>query len=133
MALLPRHLISTVATDIIMAPTADDQRPANGCRMAEFICYRRYWALQLVENCLGAAVKRNRENEPITIERLEAALGIVARAILLDGPIYAPIFDRLEREIAALRANDDVVSRAQRFLAAYSAADSGNKVTEGVR
>jgi hypothetical protein len=58
------------------------------------------------------------KNYPVTIERLEAALVIVARAVVLDGPIYAPLFDRLEREIAALRAADDAVARAQRYLAA---------------
>jgi hypothetical protein len=70
-------------------------------------------------------VKRNRNHESITIARLEAALAIVARAILLDGSIYAPIFDRLEREVAALRAADDAVSRAERYLAVYAAASSG--------
>jgi hypothetical protein len=72
------------------------------------------------------------KNQPITVERLEAALAIVARAVVLDGPIYAPLFDRLEREIAALRAADDAVSRAQRYLAARDAADSRNKVAEGL-
>jgi hypothetical protein len=72
------------------------------------------------------------KNRPITVERLEAALAIVARAIIADGAVYAPIFDRLEREIAALRAHDDAVSRAQRYLSARAAADSRNKVTEGV-
>jgi hypothetical protein len=72
------------------------------------------------------------KNYPVTIERLETALAIVARAIIADGAVYAPIFDRLEREIAALRAHDDAVSRAQRYLSARAAADSRNKVTEGV-
>jgi hypothetical protein len=72
------------------------------------------------------------KNQPITVERLEAALAIVARGVVLDGPIYAPLFDRLEREIAALRAADDVVSRARRYLSARDATDSRNKVTEGV-
>jgi hypothetical protein len=71
------------------------------------------------------AVKRNRKNEAITAARLEAALAIVARAIVLDGPVYAPIFERLEREIAALRAEDDVVARAQRYLEAYAADGAG--------
>jgi hypothetical protein len=67
-------------------------------------------------------------NQPISVERLEAALAIVARAIVLDGAIYGPIYDRLEREIAARRADDDVVSRAQRFLAAYTAGGAGASV-----
>jgi hypothetical protein len=72
------------------------------------------------------------KNQSVTVERLEAALAIAARAIVLDGAVYAPIFDRLEREIAALRAADDVVSRAQRYLSARDATDSRNKVIEGV-
>jgi hypothetical protein len=70
-------------------------------------------------------VQRTLKNHPITVERLEAALAIVARAIVLDGAVYAPIFDRLVREIAALRADDDVVSRAQRYLAAYAEGGAG--------
>lgn len=52
----------------------------------------------------------------VTIERLERALAVVSYAITLDGAIYGPILDRLEREIAELRAGDDVVSRARRNL-----------------
>ncbi|MET4296500.1 hypothetical protein ABIB06_007417 [Bradyrhizobium sp. LB8.2] len=33
-----------------------------------------------------------------------------------DGPVYAPDFERLEREIAARRAADDVMARAKRSL-----------------
>lgn len=67
-------------------------------------------------------------NQPISVERLEASLAIVARAIILDGAVYGPIYDQLEREIAARRADDDVLSRAQRFLAAYTAGDAGASV-----
>jgi hypothetical protein len=72
-----------------------------------------------------------KRNDAPTLERLEKALAIVARAIVLDGAVYAPTFDRLEREIAALRADDDVVSRARRYLAARASADSSNKIIEG--
>jgi hypothetical protein len=54
---------------------------------------------------------------PITIERLERALAAVSYAIVQDGPIYAPLLERLEREIATLKASDDVVARARRNLA----------------
>jgi hypothetical protein len=66
------------------------------------------------------------KNHLITVERLEAALAIVARAIIADGAVYAPIFDRLEQEIAALRANDDAVSRAHRYLAAMPQPNADN-------
>jgi hypothetical protein len=52
----------------------------------------------------------------ITIERLERALALISFAIVQDGPVYAPILERIEREIAELRAGDDVVSRARRNL-----------------
>jgi hypothetical protein len=52
----------------------------------------------------------------ITLERLERALAAVSYAILLDGPIYAPYLERLEREIAAIRASEDAVSRARQYL-----------------
>lgn len=54
--------------------------------------------------------------DTVTLERLEAALALVSYAILEDGAIYAPYLDRLEREIAALRSRDDVMSRARRYL-----------------
>ena len=55
------------------------------------------------------------------LERLRAALETVAKLVVAD-PVYAPIFARLEAEIAqeeALLAND-VVARA-RAVAAQSA------------
>jgi len=54
----------------------------------------------------------------ITIAELEECQAYVAELIVRFGDVYAPIFDRLEREISALRAKDDVVSRARRLLAA---------------
>lgn len=54
--------------------------------------------------------------DEVTVDRLERALAAVSYAILLDGPIYAPVLERLECEIAALRARDDVVSRARQHL-----------------
>jgi hypothetical protein len=59
------------------------------------------------------------KSDEITLERLERALATVSYAILLDGPIYAPILERLEREIAAWHAKEDVVSRAQQYLTQF--------------
>jgi hypothetical protein len=39
----------------------------------------------------------------------------------LDGAVYAPVFERLEREIAVIRAADDVMARARRCLEDYAA------------
>ena len=56
---------------------------------------------------------------PVTLARLEQSLAAISYAILLDGPVYAPIMERLEREIAAWHAKDDIVSRAQQHLAQF--------------
>jgi hypothetical protein len=38
---------------------------------------------------------------------------------MIDGAIYAPILERLEREIAAWHASEDVVSRARQYLGQF--------------
>lgn len=72
--------------------------------------------------------RRKTRDEPVTLERLERALAAISYAILLDGPVYAPVLDRLEREIAALRARDDVVSRARQHLERFQAAANNGGV-----
>jgi hypothetical protein len=54
--------------------------------------------------------------QPITLERRQQALAAISYAILKDGPIYGPVLTRLEQEIAALRAEGDVVARARKYL-----------------
>jgi len=62
-------------------------------------------------------VKRKHSHpEPLTLERLLQARAAIAYAMTLDGAVYAPVFERLEREIAILRADDDVMARARRCL-----------------
>jgi hypothetical protein len=61
-------------------------------------------------------------DEPITIERLERALAVAAYIVTLDGPKAVPIFERLERELAAMRADQDAVGRAKKLLESYSTA-----------
>ena len=60
--------------------------------------------------------------QPITIERVERALMTVAYIVARHGPVYAPIFERLERELAELRAKGDPVERAKLYLAATRSA-----------
>lgn len=55
----------------------------------------------------------------VTIERLERALALAAYIVMLDGPIAAPLFDRLERELAAARATNGTVARAKALLESY--------------
>jgi hypothetical protein len=58
----------------------------------------------------------NVPREPVTIERLERGLALAARVVMLDGPIAVPLFERLERELAAMRADQDAIGRAKRLL-----------------
>ena len=59
---------------------------------------------------------RKQTDQPLTLERLLRARAAIAYAMTLDGAVYAPVFERLEREIAAMRAADDVMARARRCL-----------------
>ena len=65
---------------------------------------------------------KRHQHEDVTLERLERARAAIAYAMTLDGAVYGPIFERLEREIAACRMADDVMARAQRCLQDYAAA-----------
>lgn len=55
-------------------------------------------------------------SEPVTIERLERALALCAYLVELDGPVVVPLFERLERDTAAMRRQQDTVERAKRLL-----------------
>jgi hypothetical protein len=59
--------------------------------------------------------------EYVSLERLERALAVVAYVVLRHGAVYAPILERLEREVEAAR-RDDPMMRAQRILHGYTAA-----------
>ena len=60
--------------------------------------------------------QKHHRHELVTLDRLLRARAAVAYAMTLDGAGYAPVFERLEREIAAMRAADDVMARARRCL-----------------
>jgi hypothetical protein len=55
-------------------------------------------------------------SEEITIARLERGLAVLAYIMSRDGPAVAPLFDRLERELEALRRQQYAVARAKRLL-----------------
>jgi hypothetical protein len=59
---------------------------------------------------------RKQPDQRVTLERLLRARAAIAYAMTLDGAVYAPVFERLEREIAIMRAADDVMARARRCL-----------------
>lgn len=62
--------------------------------------------------------------QPITPERIERALDTLANIMVRSGPdgrVYLPLFENLEHELATLRAEEDVMSRAQfRVLRRFS-------------
>ena len=60
--------------------------------------------------------QKHHQHELVTLDRLLRARAAVAYAMTLDGAGYAPVFERLEREIAAMRAADDVMACARRCL-----------------
>lgn len=53
----------------------------------------------------------------ISDERLERALLAAALVVETYGEVYAPVFERLEREVAARKNADSPVARARRLLA----------------
>jgi hypothetical protein len=55
-------------------------------------------------------------SEAVTVERLERGLAVLAYLISRDGPVCAPLYEKLERELEALRNSEDTVSRAKRLL-----------------
>ncbi|MGY0573725.1 hypothetical protein ACTGJ9_023760 [Bradyrhizobium sp. RDM12] len=58
--------------------------------------------------------------DEVTVERLERALAVVAYLVARDGPKRIPLFERLERELAAMRQTEDAMGRARRLLESYS-------------
>ena len=65
-------------------------------------------------------------NSPL-VERLERALVLVARIVLLHGAVYAPYIDRLEMELERARRNDPL-ERARRILANYTVDGDENAI-----
>lgn len=56
---------------------------------------------------------------PITEARLRCALVAAAYIVTTHGDVYAPIFERLEREHEQIKREQDPLSRARRLLSAH--------------
>jgi hypothetical protein len=69
-------------------------------------------------------MQRSRDNDEVTLERLERALCVVALIVVEHGDAFAPILERLEREVEAAR-RDSARERARRILEAYT--DAGGR------
>lgn len=50
------------------------------------------------------------------LQRLYSARAAIAYAISLDGDVYGPLLERIEREIAAHQKSNDVIGRAKLIL-----------------
>lgn len=55
--------------------------------------------------------------QTFTEEWLIGAIGVISEVIVEHGTKYAPWLDRLERELAEIKRQDDPLSRARRHLA----------------
>jgi hypothetical protein len=58
---------------------------------------------------------------PVTLSELQSMQRMAAAMVIAD-PIYLPIFERIEQELAALEAQGDAISRARAIAARYKAA-----------
>ncbi|MCB5409167.1 hypothetical protein [Pseudogemmobacter faecipullorum] len=46
----------------------------------------------------------------------------MAAALVVADPVYLPVFERIEHELAAYEAKDDAISRARAIAARHKAA-----------
>ena len=56
------------------------------------------------------------QSAPVTIERLERGLAPCAYLVVRDGAVVIPLFESLERDLAAMRSNEATVARAKALL-----------------
>jgi hypothetical protein len=61
----------------------------------------------------------------VTAARIESALDLISEVMVLhERPQFAPYVERLERELASLQSEDDVMARARRRVAMRGANDN---------
>ena len=73
----------------------------------------------------GKLTQLNNRDTPMShpVTRAELAqMHRTAAALVITDPVYLPIFERIEREIAIMDAQDDAISRARAILACHKAA-----------
>lgn len=66
----------------------------------------------------GDIIPFKARDSELTEARLERALMAVAWLITRHGAVYAPIFERLEQELIAMRRSSNPIDRARQYLAA---------------
>ena len=65
-------------------------------------------------------------SEEITVERLERGLAYCAYLVTIYGAKVVPLFERLERELAVLKQEQDAVERAKVLLESYREQHGGS-------
>ena len=60
------------------------------------------------------------QKAPVTVERLERGLVLLAHFIALDGDVYVPLFNRLEEELQKAHRQRDTMSRARQIVENYT-------------
>lgn len=60
------------------------------------------------------------ESMSVDLEHLKAAYSKTA-ALVIEDPVYLPVFERIEREIAYYEKQDDVILRAKAIAERYKA------------
>jgi len=66
------------------------------------------------------------QQQPLTIERLERAMVLLAYMIELDGPVHMPAYECLEQELQKQRHRETVRDRARNLIASHTL-DGGRK------
>lgn len=84
---------------------------------------------KMQENCIhkNKNADRTQANQSPDLQRLNNALAKVAE-LVVDNPIYIPIFERLERELSALDAQSNAVSRARAIALQHQMALASSKL-----
>ena len=67
------------------------------------------------------------DQPPLTIERLERALVLLAYFIELDGDVHLPMYERFEAELAELKTKEALKYRARKRLDSYLSEGGGLK------
>jgi hypothetical protein len=64
---------------------------------------------------------------PLTSERLERALVLLAYFIELDGDVHLPMYEKFETELAELKTKEAAKHRARKRLESYFSEGGGLK------
>lgn len=59
------------------------------------------------------------QHQPLTVERLERGLVMLAHIIDMDGPVYVPLFNSLEEALQTAMRQRDTMSRARDIVDRY--------------